>query len=371
MNQAGTYKKQLQGDLTYQSFVPNRLQNIKIESTREIQALLAKAYLLLGQLNGVSRGLSDFDSFIGAYIRKEALLSSQIEGTQATIEDIFEVENPANADSDIGDVYNYVHAMKAAIELSKKLPLCNRLLRQIHAVLLEGARGEDKEPGQFRHSQNWIGRPGSTLANARFVPPAPDDMEKALTSLENYIQGTDDEDPLVKAALIHYQFETIHPFLDGNGRIGRMLIVLFLMDKHILDFPSFYMSFYLKSNQTEYYDRLNEVRTKNHYEEWVLFFLKGIVETCQSAISSIQDLINLRETNRTITNPKDRWLLDYLEKVPVLTAQKTAMVFNAMSYATVNRAIQRFVNSGILSLTSTSKKTRSYIYQRYIEILKK
>lgn len=371
MNQSGSYRKNLSGDLSFQSFIPTPLQEIHIENSREIQGLLSQAYLLLGQLNGVSRSIADFDSLLGAYIRKEALLSSQIEGTQATIEDIFEIEKPENNDTDIGDVYNYIHAMKSALELSSRLPLCNRLLRRVHEELLQGTRGEDKNPGEFRKSQNWLGRKGSTLANARFIPPSPQDMEDALTALEKYIQEDAREDSLIQAALVHYQFETIHPFLDGNGRIGRMLIVLFLMEKKILDFPGFYMSYYLKSNQTEYYDRLNEVRLKNHYEEWCQFFLKGIIETCQNMIHSIRLLVALREKNRHLVLSKDLWLLDYLERVPLMTASKTSKAFPSKSYASVNRTIQRFVEIGILRVGSQSKKTRSYVYEEYLSILKK
>ncbi len=370
MNRAGTYRQNLSGKLLFSSFIPTNLHDLHIEISPELQGMLSKAYLSLGQLNGVSRNLKDFDSLLGAYIRKEALLSSQIEGTQATIEDVFEIENESSANTDVGDVFNYVRAIKASFDLTKELPLCNRLLRRLHALLLEGTRGEDKQPGEFRHSQNWIGRPGSTLANARFVPPSPEDMEVALTELEAYIQSHDDVDALVKAALIHYQFETIHPFLDGNGRIGRMLIVLFLMDRKILEFPSLYMSLFLKSNQREYYDRLNDVRVKGHYEEWISFFLRGIIETCQHAIDSIQKLTQLRQQNRQRIEKKDEWLLDYLENVPVMTAKHTSKIFTQASYATVNRAIQRLVTLGILHLASSSKKTRLYVYQAYIDILK-
>lgn len=370
MNRSGSYRKNFSGSLAFSSFVPANLSDVRITVSPEMQGLISKAYLLLGQLNGVSRNIKSFDSLLGAYIRKEALLSSQIEGTQATIEDVFKVENPANADTDVGDVYNYVRAMKESLTLVKELPLCNRLLRRLHSILLEGTRGEDKQPGEFRHSQNWIGRPGSSLATARFVPPSPEDMENALSELETYIQNSDDTDILVKTALIHYQFETIHPFLDGNGRIGRMLIVLFLLDQKILEFPSLYISLYLKSNQREYYDRLNDVRLKGHYEEWILFFLKGIIETCQNAMDSIQKLSLLREQNQRRIENRDQWLLDYLERVPIITAKQTFENFHQSSYATVNRAIQRFVDLGILHLASTSKKTRAYVYQDYLDVLK-
>lgn len=370
MNRAGTYRQNLMGKLSFSSFIPTNLHDLRIEISPEMQGLLSRAYLLLGQLNGISHSLKDFDSLLGAYIRKEALLSSQIEGTQATIEDVFEIENESSANTDVGDVFNYIRTMKASFDITKELPLCNRLLRRLHVILLEGSRGEDKQPGEFRHSQNWIGRPGSTLSNARFVPPSPEDMEVALTELETYIQSRDDVDVLVKAALIHYQFETIHPFLDGNGRLGRMLIVLFLMDRKILEFPSLYMSIFFKSNQREYYDRLNDVRVKGHYEEWISFFLRGIIETCQHAIDSIQKLTQLRQHNRQRIEKRDEWLLDYLENVPVMTAKHTSEVFTQASYATVNRAIQRFVILGILNLASSSKKTRLYVYQAYIDILK-
>ena len=192
-----------------------------------------------------------------------------------------------NANRDVADVINYIKATEFAIARLQKLPLCNRLIKETHAVLMEGVRDQEKSPGEFRHSQNWIGGQGSTLKNARYIPPAPEDMMEALSDLEKYIHADDELDVLISAALIHYQFEAIHPFLDGNGRVGRLLITLFLMEKGVLTTPVLYISYFLKKNRIEYYDRMTEVRNKGNYGQWVKFFLQAIHESALDATETI------------------------------------------------------------------------------------
>lgn len=241
-NRAGWYRKNLSGDAEYKSFVPVDLPpNPDIAVDSELVSLLSEAHRVIGVLEGVSSQIPDVNLFMAMYVRKEALMSSQIEGTQATLEDVLTPD--ANANRDVKEVVNYVSATETAIELLKTLPLCCRLMRRVHKVLMEGTRGEEKYPEEFRHTQNWIGGTGSTLKTARYIPPNPDDMKESMSSLEKYINEDTGTDELIKIALIHYQFETIHPFLDGNGRVGRLMIILYLMENGILTLPALYISY--------------------------------------------------------------------------------------------------------------------------------
>ena len=233
--------------------------------------------------------------FVSMYVRKEALMSSQIEGTQATLEDIFDPMIEKNTNRNVADVVNYIKATEYAVKRLNTLPLCNRLIKETHAILMEDVRGQEKSPGEFRRSQNWIGGQGSTLKNARYIPPNPEDMNSAMSDLEKYMNSEDGLDFLIRAALIHYQFETIHPFLDGNGRVGRLLITLFLMEKKVLTTPALYISYFLKKNRVEYYDRMTEVRLKGNYEQWIRFFLLAINESAQDAIAAIDEITALQD----------------------------------------------------------------------------
>jgi len=372
MLESGTYKNNLNKDLSYQSFRPTSLFDIskQLVINNNISKLLGEASNQIGRLDGISANIKNIDLFIGSYVRKEALYSSQIEGTQATLEDVFNPKISSLLDSDITDVVNYVNAMNYAIQLKDTLPLCNRFLRKVHVKLLNGVRGQNKCPGEFRKTQNWIGAAGSTLYNARYIPPCVTDMNECLSDLEKYMNDdTVDINDLIKIALIHYQFETIHPFLDGNGRIGRMLIVFYLLNKKIIHYPSFYLSYYFKKNQFEYYTRLEEVRKKNKFSEWIEFFLTGIIETCNNAINCIQKIVILREENKQMLKNKDYWLLDYLEGKPIVSATSISKD-NNKPISTVNRTVLRFRDMGILKETSSAKKDRTYIYQKYLDILK-
>ena len=287
--------------MTYKSFVPNPLPpSPPIELTEDIIALLVKANSQLAVLESVATRIPNVELFVSMYVRKEALMSSQIEGTQATLEDVLDPMLDANTNRNVADVVNYIKATEFAINRLQALPLCNRLIKEIHAVLMEGVRGQEKSPGEFRYSQNWIGGQGSTLKNARYIPPSPDDMLDAMSDFEKYINADDDLDALIRAALIHYQFETIHPFLDGNGRVGRLLITLFLMEKRVLSTPALYISYFLKKNRVEYYDRMTEVRTKGNYEQWVKFFLQAIMESAEDATATIDELIALHDANVSV-----------------------------------------------------------------------
>ena len=325
-SRAGGYKKNLSGEAEYVSFVPSKLPpEPEIVIDNELMELLSDAHRVLGILEGVSSNIPDIDLFMAMYVRKEALMSSQIEGTQATLEDVLSPEVERNANRDVKAVVNYVSATETAIELLKTLPLCCRLMRKIHAVLMEDTRGSEKYPGEFRRSQNWIGGAGSTLKTARYIPPNVDDMKECMSDLERYINEDEGTDELVKIALIHYQFETIHPFLDGNGRVGRLLIILYLMEKGLLTLPALYISYYLKANRTEYYDRMSEVRRSGNYEQWVKFFLQAIIVSSENAIDTIRALSTLKVKDMKLVKDMGRTantttrILEYFERTPLAT----------------------------------------------------
>lgn len=367
---SGIFKTNFSGEAEYKSFYPTDLKNIKFDNfDNHTMDLLVKANYLLGELNGVSSNIVDMNQFIASYVRKEALFSSQIEGTQATLEDILNAENETSINADVEEVVNYVKAINYAIELLKEYPICNRYIRMVHEVLMSGVRGNEKNPGEFRKSQNWIGHDGSSLKNAKYIPPSVDDMNECMSDLEKYINDESEEDDLIKIALIHYQFETIHPFLDGNGRIGRMLIILYLIYKNKLKYPCLYMSYYLKQNQIEYYQRMSDVRNRSDYLQWIEFFLAGIIEMCSESIECIKKLVELRNYNKKIIKNNDVWLLEYLEVNPIIDAKNTSDILG-LDYSKVNRTIIRFVEKGILRVANSSKRKRSYIYDEYVKILK-
>ena len=376
-NRAGYYKQNLSGEMAYKSFVPNPLPPVPpIELSEDIVGLLVKANSQLAVLQSIAARIPNVELFISMYVRKESLMSSQIEGTQATLEDILDPMLDTNTNRNVADVVNYIKATEFAIARLQTLPLCNRLIKETHAVLMEGVRGQEKNPGEFRYSQNWIGGQGSTLKNARYIPPSPDDMQNAMSDLEKYINVDDDLDALIRAALIHYQFETIHPFLDGNGRVGRLLITLFLMDKGILTTPALYISYFLKKNRVEYYDRMTEVRTKGNYEQWIIFFLQAIMESAGDAASAIDELITLHDTNTSVISKLGRaskntmLVFDYLESNPIIDIGKTAEALS-ITFNTASSAVRRLVDAGILVQTGGGGRNRTFAYEAYLDILRK
>ena len=376
-NRAGYYKQNLSGEMAYKSFVPNPLPPVPpIELSEDIVGLLVKANSQLAVLQSIATRIPNVELFISMYVRKESLMSSQIEGTQATLEDILDPMLDTNTNRNVADVVNYIKATEFAIARLQTLPLCNRLIKETHAVLMEGVRGQEKNPGEFRYSQNWIGGQGSTLKNARYIPPSPDDMQNAMSDLEKYINVDDDLDALIRAALIHYQFETIHPFLDGNGRVGRLLITLFLMDKGILTTPALYISYFLKKNRVEYYDRMTEVRTKGNYEQWIIFFLQAIMESAGDAASAIDELISLHDTNTSVISKLGRaskntmLVFDYLESNPIIDIGKTAEALS-ITFNTASSAVRRLVDAGILVQTGAGGRNRTFAYEAYLDILRK
>ena len=375
MNRAGEYVTNLSGEAEYKSFRPAPLP-VKINMDAEMISLLTDATKALATLDTLSSYIPNMNLFVSMYVRKEALLSSQIEGTQATLEDVLDPLIEKNANQNVADVINYIKAIEFALERLNTLPLCNRLIKETHKVLMQDVRGQEKNPGEFRYSQNWIGSAGSILKNARYIPPNPEDMKQAMSDLEKYINSDDELDLLIQAALIHYQFETIHPFLDGNGRVGRLLITLFLMEKKRLNTPALYISYYLKNNRIEYYDRMSEVRNKNNYEQWIKFFLRAIKESSEDAIETINKLSELHDKNIAITEKMGRAaktareIFDYLEKNPIIDIKKTSEELS-LAFSTVSASVKRLEECGILVQTNNTNRNRVFAYEDYLEILRK
>lgn len=376
-DRAGYWKTNLSGEMAYQSFAPSPLPPTPpIEISEDILEQLIKANSQLAILESVATRIPDVDLFVSMYVRKEALMSSQIEGTQATLEDVLDPLIEDNTNRNVADVVNYIKATEYAIRRLHELPLCNRLLKETHAILMEGVRGQEKNPGEFRCSQNWIGGKGSTLRNAKYIPPSPDDMTEAMSDLEKYINADDRLDGLIRAALIHYQFETIHPFLDGNGRIGRLLITLFLMEKKILTTPALYISYFLKKNRVEYYDRMTEVRSKGNYEQWVKFFLQALAESAKDAIAAIDELTALHDKNVDLVAGMGRasknamLVFRYLEANPIIEIGKTAEALG-ITFGTASNVVERLSSAGILEQTMTGRRNRTFAYKDYLAILRK
>jgi len=376
LDRAGQLKTNVSGEAAYKSFTPTPLPPVpQIHLDDELVELLVQANKQLAVLNGLATHIPNVRLFVAMYVRKEALMSSQIEGTQATLEDVLDPLIDQNVNQDVAEVINYIKATEFAISRLEELPLCIRLIKETHGVLMEGTRGQERNPGEFRYSQNWIGGQGSTLRNARFIPPAPDDMIVAMSDLEKYINADDSLDVLIRAGLIHYQFETIHPFLDGNGRIGRLLITLYLMQKGVLSTPALYISYFLKQNRVEYYDRLTEVRRNGNYEQWVKFFLRAVLETAADATATIDQLAALHDANITSISSLGRAaktalrLFSYLEEFPIMDIRRTSIALG-LSFKTVSDSVKRLCDLGILTPRSTNQRNRTFTYTAYLDLLR-
>ena len=377
MGRAGEFVNNLSGEATYKSFKPAPLPpkpELNIDS--DMVKKLVDANRDLVRLDTAAKLIPNVDLFISMYVRKEALISSQIEGTQCTLDDVLDPDADENTNLEVGDVINYVKACSFAIERLKTLPLCNRLLREIHEELLSGVRGEEKSPGEFRRSQNWIGAANCTLNEARYIPPNVEDMNVALSDLEKYMNEGDEYDSLIRIALIHYQFETIHPFLDGNGRVGRLMILLYLLEQGLISTPVIYISYFLKKNQIEYYDRISEVRKKGNYEQWVSFFLEAVSSAAKDSLATIEKLTELHNRNITVLpttsrkNDNVRRLFDYVEQYPIIDIKRTASALG-ISFNTTSAAVNKLVEAGILKETTNASRNRVFSYEEYLNILRK
>jgi Fic family protein len=374
MNRAGMFMKQ-QG---YSAFIPSPLPpDPSININGEMLNLLSLADRKLGRLDGITQILPNPELFVAMYVKKEAVLSSQIEGTQASLIDILE-ENDESAEIDLNvkEVISYIDAMYKGLTRLETLPLSLRLIKEIHSVLLREGRGSNKNPGEFRESQNWIGPAGVDLMHATFVPPPVYEMKKAMGQLEKFMHAEDDIPALIKIGLVHAQFETIHPFLDGNGRMGRLLIAFWLCQQEILTKPLLYLSYYFKQNRTEYYDRLMDVRVRGNWEDWLKFFLKGVAQVSDEAISSARGILTLKEFHskklyEISSNANYQRVLDLLFEHPVITVNKVAELIN-VTYPTANAIVNDFVSLEILKPTDVNRKrNKRYSYYRYLAILNK
>jgi len=371
---AGKYVKQGTG---FKAFIPAPLPPIPpVALDAELTRLLSEADRSLGRLDGIGSVLPNRDLFVAMYVRQEAVLSSQIEGTQSSLEDVlqFEVDaKGADVPKDVEEVVNYVRAMNFGIQRLEKLPLSLRLIREIHAELLKGTRGAHRTPGEFRRTQNWIGSAGANLANATFVPPPVPEMKEALNKFEQFLH--DDSLPvLIHTGLAHAQFETIHPFLDGNGRVGRLLITFLLCERKILHRPLLYLSHYLKMHRAEYYDRLMAIRNDGNWEAWLKFFLRGVGEVSQEAIETARRIFALRDEHRQAINKSmgssagsALRLLDYLYEQPIISVRLVEQHLKS-SFVTANKMVEQFIKLDILNETTGRQRNRRYAYAPYLAL---
>jgi len=370
---SGKYINQLKGELQYKAFVPNFLP-FGIESDDELQSLLSKADLALGRLDGIAETLPDVDFFILMYIRKEATLSSQVEGTQATFTDVLRTEakiEDLESHKDVDEILNYIKAMNYGLERLKSFPLSLRLIKEIHKILLEGVRGEGREPGEFRKSQNWIG--GTTIQRASFVPTPPQEIIASLDNFEKFLHDKSLMPILLKIGLLHAQFENIHPFLDGNGRIGRLLITFYLCQQKILDRPLLYLSDFFKRYRQEYYDCLNAFHEKDDIEGWLKFFLEGVAVTAKQAVETSKKILKLREGDikKILTlgrsTPKANLVFNSLFHTPLTTIKDVERITglqNPNALALVNK----LVKLEIIKEITGRKRNKVFAYQQYIKL---
>ncbi len=370
---AGRYVPQPSG---YRAFVPAPLPpDPPIEVGSEILSLLSKADIALGRLDGIVKVVPDPDFFVGMYVRREAVLSSQIEGTQSTLEDLLEAEiEPERSGrfADVGDIVNYISAMNYGLSRLDELPLSLRLIREIHSELLKDGRGAHATPGDFRATQNWIGPAGAGLAQATFVPPPVPEMKEALGAFESFLHADADMPLLFEVGLAHAQFETIHPFLDGNGRVGRLLITFLLVHRGVLRRPLLYLSYFFKLHRTEYYDRLTAVRRNGDWEGWLRFFLRGVAVTADEAAATAGHIFDLRERHRGLVigeagGANGLRLLSALYKRPMVNVNYVASECD-ITFPTANRLVSRFQELGLLREITGQKRSRLYRYSPYLDL---
>ncbi len=362
----------------YSAFIPASLPPVPpVEIGGAMQTMLSKADRALGRLDGSIQTLPDPDLFVFMYVRKEAVLSSQIEGTQSSLNDLLEAEaaiHDADRPSDVGEVINYVNAMNFGLERLKDLPISVRLIRELHEKLMHGVRGNNANPGELRRSQNWIGPDGCTLSEAAFVPPPPHEVERLLSDLERFIHTDSTIPPLIKIGLIHAQFETIHPFLDGNGRIGRLLIAFFLCEKEILLKPVLYLSYWFKLHRARYYELLQGIRDRGEWEEWILFFLEGVAAVSLEATDIARSIVALREKHRRLVT--DRFgraagnglrVLEDLYTTP-FTSISAVQARLDLSFPAASELISRFVELELLAEITGRERYRVWHYFPYVRL---
>ena len=372
---AGRYIRQPTG---YRAFIPAPLPPVpSVRISGEMQKLLSQADFALGRLDGSVHTLPNPDLFVLMYVRKEAVLSSQIEGTQSSLNDLLNAEariHSPDQPKDVNEVINYVRAMNHGLARLKQLPLSIRLIREIHAELLKGGRGSKLEPGEIRRSQNWIGPAGCTLAEAVFVPPPPDEVMPSLGNVESFLHAPADMPALLQIGLAHAQFETIHPFLDGNGRVGRLLITFFLCERGILAKPVLYLSHYFKKHRAAYYEHLQAVRDTGDWEPWLDFFLRGIIEVSAQAAATARSILALREQHRAAVTTRlaraaanGHRVLEHLYVHPTVSVPGIQKYLD-VTYPAAANIINRLVQLGILRELTGNRRNRLFRYESYTQL---
>jgi Fic family protein len=370
---AGRYVTQLAG---YRAFIPAPLPPVPpLAVDAPMLGLLSQADQQLGRLDGLAQTLPNRDLFVAMYVRREAVLSSQIEGTQSTLDDLlaFELDTPARElPQDVEEVVNYARAMNYGLDRLATLPLSLRLFREIHAELLAGTRGGNKFPGEFRTTQNWIGPAGALLSSATFVPPPVHEMDTALGNLELFLHEGDDLPALIHAALAHAQFETIHPFVDGNGRVGRLLITFLLCHRGVLHRPLLYLSHYLKWHRSDYYELLMAVRNDGDWESWIRFFLTGVAETAAEATGTARTIVQLRDAHRARVQDDGLGLnglrlVDLLFERPLVNVNLVKTTLD-VSFVTANKLVERFAVVGLVDEVTGGRRNRVFRYTPYLSL---
>ncbi|MGF1603620.1 MAG: Fic family protein [Thermosynechococcaceae cyanobacterium] len=362
----------------YQAFIPNPLPP-EIEIDQEMLYLLSQADRALGRLDGAADALPNPDLFVFMYVRKEAVLSSQIEGTQASLIDVLKFESQAvtsDHPQDVAEVVNYIAAVNYGLERLQELPISLRLIREIHHQLMRDVRGSERNPGEFRRTQNWIGPSGCTFADATYVPPPPEAMHESLHNFECFLHDPQPMPILLKVGLAHAQFETIHPFLDGNGRTGRLLITFLLCEQEILKYPLLYLSYYFKKYRSEYYDVLQAVRDQGDWERWLKFFLKGLFEVAQEASATARQIIDMKESHRQLViarlgrrSGNAIALLEALYFRPIFTVEQVAEL-TKVSYTNTNTLVKDLCKIGLLREITGQKRNRAFEYSPYLDVFK-
>lgn len=376
-DRAGLYVNQLQG---YKAFIPAPLPPVpEIVMDQEMWSLLSKADRALGRLDGSTDALPNPNLFVFMYVRKEAVLSSQIEGTQASLIDVLEFESqtlePENP-QEIAEVVNYIAAINYGLERLEELPVSLRLVREIHHKLMQDVRGYEREPGEFRRTQNWIGPSGCSLAEATYIPPPPHEMIQALDNLERFLHDSEPMPSLLKIGLAHAQFEKIHPFLDGNGRTGRLLITFLLCEQNILKYPLLYISYFFKKYRSKYYDCLQSIRDTGDWESWLKFFLLGVYEVAQEASATARQIVNMKEEHRQLSiselgrrSGNAIALLESLYFRPIFTVEHVESVIG-LSYPNANSLVKDLCKIGILEEITGQKRNRAFAYAPYLQAFK-
>lgn len=367
--------KQVKHPTGYTYFMPNEVNDSWVWEDQSINKLLEKAAIKLGELNSFSKLVPNIDLFIQLHVTKEAVVSSRIEGTQTQMDEALLDEDEISPErkNDWVEVNNYIKALNQAIQELENLPISTRLIKKTHQMLLDSVRGENKQPGEYRNSQNWIG--GISLMDAVFIPPNQVHVNELMSDLEKFLHNEEISVPaLVKIGIAHYQFETIHPFLDGNGRIGRLLITLFLVDQKILNKPLLYLSAFFEKNKGLYYDNFTLVRSKNNMKQWLKYFLVGVAETAENATQTLSDVLELKarlESNITLNFGKRvnnaTILLQHLFKKPIVHVNQVKDVTNS-TYKTANDLVTEFVSAGILKEMTGQSRNRVFVFDEYLKL---